>query len=435
MLSARCSTRSHLKITVLFAAALLSACGGAASIADVDQFHSGAADELTKPLESGVPRRTYGDIGQLRSYTFAINSTATVLTVDLTGNGDVTLLVKDPTAHTVCTHAKSGMVYSCRIARSSLTGTWTIDITGRTSFSGSLVATAFDAVDAGEVDAGSIDAGEVDAGTVDAGTVDAGVFDGGFEPDAGHGTGTTGAQVSIHTSMGFPGAASVGDLNHWLLVKPQYVVSFNSATKTPNWVSWELGLNWLGPATRSPSFHPDADLPNTVPQAANSDFDGTPYARGHMCPSSDRTVDATDNQATFVFTNVVPQLPNLNNGPWKGLENEERQLVKNGKTLYITSGPLGGTTRLGSGVLVPTATWKVIVVLDAPGTAANVTAQTRVISVIMQNDPATTATWSTYRTTVRDIEAQTGLDLLSDVASSVQDVVETRVDTGPAQGG
>jgi endonuclease G len=176
-------------------------------------------------------------------------------------------------------------------------------------------------------------------------------------------------------------------------------------------------------------------LPNTVPQASNGDYDGTGYARGHMCPSSDRTVDATDNLSTFVFTNVVPQLPNLNNGPWKGLENEERQLVKNGKTLYITSGPLGGSTRLGTGVLIPTATWKVIVVLDAPGTAASVTTQTRVISVIMKNDASTTASWDTYRTTVRDIEAQTGLDLLSDVASSVQDVVETRVDTGNPQGG
>jgi hypothetical protein len=154
-----------------------------------------------------------------------------------------------------------------------------------------------------------------------------------------------------------------------------------------------------------------------VPQPANGDFDGTDYSRGHLCPSSDRTTSATDNDATFVFTNVVPQVPNLNNGPWKGLENEERQLARAGKTLFITAGPIRGTGQLRGGINIPSATWKVIVVFDGPASAASVTAATRVIAVIMRNSTSTSGTWETFRTSVRDIEAQTGLDLLSDVAS------------------
>jgi endonuclease G len=242
--------------------------------------------------------------------------------------------------------------------------------------------------------------------------------------------------LSPHTTMGLPAAASIGDVNHWLLLKDQYVVSFDSVHKVPNWVSWEMNAKWIGNATRSPSFNPDPQLPNTVPQAKNSDFDGTVYARGHMCPSGDRTDTQPDNLATFVFTNVVPQAPTSNNGPWKGLENEERQLAALGKTLFITAGPIFGAapSAIGSGVSVPLATFKVIVVLDsATANTTSVTDSTQVIAVIMPNDATATKVWTEYRTTVRDIEAKTGLDLLSDVATATQDIVETRVDMAPPQ--
>jgi DNA/RNA endonuclease G (NUC1) len=67
-------------------------------------------------------------------------------------------------------------------------------------------------------------------------------------PDAGHGARTLGASVSVHTTMGLPGSAGVDERSLWLLVKPQYVVSYNSTTKTPNWVSLgaELQLVRLG---------------------------------------------------------------------------------------------------------------------------------------------------------------------------------------------
>jgi|GEM_PF-5794614 len=39
------------------------------------------------------------------------------------------------------------------------------------------------------------------------------------------------------------------------------------------------------------------------------------------------------------------------------------------------------------------------------------------------------ADWHNYRVTARSIEQQTGLNFMADVAQSVQDVIETRVDT------
>ena len=294
--------------------------------------------------------------------------------------------------------------------------------------------------DAGQHDSGALDAGTLDAGRPDAGLKDAGVLDAGSDagtPDAGTPDAGTpdagrrqGIDVSIHTTLGLADDATPGDLRHWLVVKPQYVVSFDTQTKIPNWVAWQLTTDWEGDAGRCECWKTDPAVPMAL-QARNASYDNSGYERGHMCPSEDRTANPTDNEETFRMINAVPQLGTLNNGTWKQLETEGRQLAAAGKTVFVTSGPLREWAfTLDAGPLIPSATWKVMVVLDHPGNAQDVTEATRVIAVIMPNDGGTSGDWTGYRTSVREIESRTGLDLLSDVDASVQAAIEVRVDDG-----
>lgn len=384
----------------------LSACGEVAfeqpAVTDPTTTVEG---ELTRPLESGVARRSYGSATTVRAYTFRIGegSAANTLIVDLTGTGQAKLTVTSPDGAQTCSRTAAVIDHHCTFDSASA-GTWNLEVAGVTDFSGSLVATLTPVV-----------------ATPDAGS-----------DDVGHGPLSDGAQLSEHTAMGLPDTATMLTPSHFRVVKRQYVVSYNSTYKVPNWVSWQLSTSWLGSAVRSSSFTPDPNLPNTMPQSSNADYDGQGYARGHMCPSGDRTDSSADNLSTFVFTNVVPQVQSLNNGPWKGLENETRQMAAAGKTLYVTAGPIPGDKVIGNGVNVPVATWKVVVVLDtANPTAASVTTTTRIIAVIMPNDGTATRRWTEYRTSVREIERRTGLNLLSDVASSTQAIVENQVDTLP----
>ena len=57
-------------------------------------------------------------------------------------------------------------------------------------------------------------------------------------------------------------APSVANIDNYLMVKPQYVMSYNSKTKTANWVSWQLNRSWIGAADRQDNFRPDDALPN-----------------------------------------------------------------------------------------------------------------------------------------------------------------------------
>jgi endonuclease G len=250
----------------------------------------------------------------------------------------------------------------------------------------------------------------------------------------GGGGGGPGAGISVHTTLGLPSPSSTSDPDSYLSVKPGYVISYNSSRKVPNWVSWELNTSYLGTTDRQDDFRIDSTLPSTLPQATLSDYSGSGYDRGHMCPSADRTLTVTANSETFYLTNMVPQAANNNRGPWANLEEYSRSLVQTGKELFIIAGGTfsASSISIGNGVDVPDQTFKVIAVLDAPGQGpTHVTTSTRVIGVLMPNKDSqisASAPWRNFRVTIDQIEALTGHDYLSDVDPAVQAVIEARVD-------
>ena len=120
-----------------------------------------------------------------------------------------------------------------------------------------------------------------------------------------------------------------------------------------------------------------------------TDYTGSGYDRGHIAPSADRTRNKADNSSTFLMTNMMPQVPEVNRGVWGDLEEYCRELVQQGKELYIVAGPVGRNGSIGrkEKIAVPAKNWKVIAVLDRQGLGMQgVNANTRTIAVIMPND-------------------------------------------------
>jgi len=244
-----------------------------------------------------------------------------------------------------------------------------------------------------------------------------------------------------HLNMGNPSSAGTTSTSNYLLSKPQYALSYNCTKGIANWVSWQLNSSWLGSTPRQDDFRADTTLPSGCYRVGGSDYSGSGFDRGHMTPSADRTRTVTDNSATFLMTNMVPQSPDNNQGPWASLETYCRTLVSQGKELYIISGAYGsgGTGSNGTkftiangNVEVPSRTWKVIVVGNPGAGASGVTTSTRVISVNLPNTQGIRNNdWRTYRVSVDSIEVNTGFNLLSNVSTSVQSVIESRVDTQP----
>ena len=238
--------------------------------------------------------------------------------------------------------------------------------------------------------------------------------------------------ASVHLTMGNPSNAVTNVLqpNNYLMEKPQYSLSYSRDNGGPNWVSWHLDSSWLGSAPRQDDFRADTTLPTGWYRVQATDYVGSGFDRGHMCPSADRTVTVAANSSTFLMTNMIPQLPANNQGVWANLESYSRTLVSQGNELYIISGGHGLQHFIANGrVAVPAQTWKVIIVLPVGSNdVSRVTTSTRTIAVVMPNSGTIGSDWRAYRVSVDQVEAITGFDFFSNVSSGVQAVIEGVID-------
>ncbi|HSK62871.1 MAG TPA: DNA/RNA non-specific endonuclease, partial [Pyrinomonadaceae bacterium] len=246
---------------------------------------------------------------------------------------------------------------------------------------------------------------------------------------------------SVHLAFGNPSNA-VADLlqpNNYLMEKPSFTLSYNRDKGTPNWVSWHLETGWTGSLPRTDTFRADPAVSPDWYRVQSTDYFASGFDRGHMTPNADRDNPASIplNHETFLMSNMVPQAPNNNQGPWADLENFLRTLLASNE-VYVIAGPAGvggsgnngpATTIANGNVTVPAFTWKVALVLPTgDDDLSRVTAAARVIAVIMPNDNSINSDWQTYLTTVDAVEALTGYDFFANVPDAIENAIEAGID-------
>lgn len=244
--------------------------------------------------------------------------------------------------------------------------------------------------------------------------------------------------TDAHLKYGNPSNATfeVDKSDNYLLLKPQYAISYNRSKGIANWVSWQLNSSWLGDTPRQDDFRPDSSLPSSWYRVTPTDYTNSGFDRGHLTSSEDRGATVQDNSATFLMTNIIPQSPDNNRGPWIQLETYCRELVKQGKELYVVAGGVGEggtgekgamTSLAGGKVSVPASTWKVILVLNSSWEQVSET--TRTIAVNMSNTQGIRIRkWQEFRVSVDEVEQQTGYDFFSAIEPTVQSMIEAKVD-------
>ena len=232
--------------------------------------------------------------------------------------------------------------------------------------------------------------------------------------------------------FGNPGnaTANVSNANNYLMETPSYTLSYNRDKNLANWSAWRLTKNDLGEASRQNDFRPDDRLPDGWTRVTPFDYTGSGFDRGHLCPSADRSSSVEANSATFLMTNITPQTPELNQGPWEKLETYSRSMARREGNLFIIAGQYGDRRQKVKGkITIPTNFWKIVVIIPPGANAASINANTRVIAVDMPNiGGIKEANWRDYKTTVRQIEQKTGYNFFSNLPQNVQNSLETKSD-------
>jgi endonuclease G len=239
--------------------------------------------------------------------------------------------------------------------------------------------------------------------------------------------------------FGNPSNATSLTPDNYLLDQSYYVESYSTSRSIPNWVSWHLDATTItGTSKRLDNFAAFTGLPAGAFAVQSTSYQNSGFDRGHNVPSGDRTSSTNANSATFLMTNMIPQAPQNNQGPWQELESYLRTKVLEGNEVYVIMGSygLGGVGKNGSAatiaggkIAVPSNVWKVAVIIPKGDTdLSRVTSTTRVVAVNTLNINTVDKDWKKYRVSVRDIEKATGYNLLSNLPQSVQDAIETKVD-------
>ena len=205
----------------------------------------------------------------------------------------------------------------------------------------------------------------------------------------------------------------------------RYTMLYDTAYRQAAWVAYLLtrrDVSGKG-VKRSGVFKSDPEvIARGWPSAADRDYTGSGFDRGHLLPSADRNDTPQENGATFRLSNVSPQRPGLNRGTWRRLEERVRRWAARYDSLYIVTG--GELTpslrRIRGGVGIPQRFFKTILVRDG-GTF-------RAIAFLIPNTERPAGACFRYAISVDSLERVLGMDFYSALPDSVEMRVEASFD-------
>ena len=205
-----------------------------------------------------------------------------------------------------------------------------------------------------------------------------------------------------------------------ILHRKGYTTSYNKDYKIPNWVAWHLTREHTTGNVSRPgnAWHEDMEVP--MPRAILSDYKGSGWSRGHMCPAGDNKWDSDAMYESFLFTNCCPQDANLNSGDWNQIEMACRRWAEKYGDIYVVCGPILFNQEhetIGSNkIVVPEAFFKVVLCMN--GKPKGIGFICRNTNTSKRND--------FYVNTIKEVERITGMTFFPLLPSKVSEAVKSK---------
>ena len=200
-----------------------------------------------------------------------------------------------------------------------------------------------------------------------------------------------------------------------------YTLSYNDEHEQPNWVVHMVTKDILyGAVSRTNDFRPDPNL--KCGSMDSVDYWNSGFDRGHLAPSADFRWSLNALSESYYYSNMSPQVADLNRGAWSKLENQGREWSLDCNELFVVTGPVlkpnlpkvqQGSFRLS----IPEYYYKIFVDLYGP--------EYKAIAFIMPNkkidDPI-----MNYVVSIDEIEKKTGIDFFPTLDDSLEERLEKK---------
>lgn len=148
-----------------------------------------------------------------------------------------------------------------------------------------------------------------------------------------------------------------------------YEVWFNTVTKNPAYVIWDLTNDEAILSDQSSNRANGNFVACGSAKSSGRNYPKTSMDAGHMCPSNDRDWSLESSKNTFRACNICPQTPKLNRGIWKKYEKKGHEMAEKYGLVTIIALPYYngslGSVYIGKDLLrVPDGFFKIFVYKD-----------------------------------------------------------------------
>ena len=202
-----------------------------------------------------------------------------------------------------------------------------------------------------------------------------------------------------------------------LIIRRIYALSNNDETKFADWVAYKLTpVEVMGKLDLHRKWRADPFLnKNETLEPSPDDYKGANkahnYDRGHQAPLGSFKGSLWASE-TNILSNITPQKADLNQGPWKNLEEAVRKFVKKGNTVWVMTGPIYKTTvdllpNADETHKVPSAYWKII--------STRSKNKIKATAFIMEQTTPRNTSINSKLTTIQKIQTESGLRFFWDL--------------------
>ena len=205
------------------------------------------------------------------------------------------------------------------------------------------------------------------------------------------------------------GAPAPDDIQ--VLNRGEFMIGWSPSLRHPVWAAYHVVRDARFDALKRPNFQKDRSVASSP--AAN-DYARSGYDRGHLVPNRAIVTryGPDEQEKTFLMTNIAPQRPALNRGPWREMEQRISDLwtARYGEIWVIVGAvsPTGNRTKLESTTIdVPEQYYMLIAAQDEEGV--------RALAVLLPQTAEVNDFPVHNIVTIKELETATGLEFFPDM--------------------
>lgn len=212
-----------------------------------------------------------------------------------------------------------------------------------------------------------------------------------------------------------------------VLDRGEFKVGWSQKLKHPVWCAYHVPAKAEYEAGKRPNFTKDKSVLSSPPASA---YERSGYDRGHMVPNYAIVTRFGEEmqRSTFKTTNIAPQSPRLNRGPWRDVEHRIADLwTARWGEIWVIVGCISdpnGETLTGTDVDVPRRFYQVVAAEEEVEPDKY---EVRAFALVFDQE-LECGTWpARCLVTIDELEEMTGLDFLPDLPEFIQRPLESEL--------